>query len=328
MNKQMRSIAAMLLLLFAAVHTTYGWGNVGHMAVAGVAYNGLTAKVRKRVDALVQLNPKVHEWEQRIPAGTPASRKSMMLFMIAASWADQIKGDQQHVADGPDGGNRPPTDGTAGRNTGYGDSAMHKYWHFIDMPFSSDGTPLHQPYDPNARTQIALFRSVIASNAADPLKSYDLVWLLHLVGDIHQPLHCTSRFSSALPDGDAGGNSVQLSGIKLQGVGISNLHSYWDDLPGVGDRNRDYIKDVAAAMVLVPNLPAASASAAANLDVAAWVNESFDAAKSRAYAKLLSASNGTFTFNAAYKSLALSTARQRVALAGARLANILNKELK
>ncbi|HVZ38612.1 MAG TPA: S1/P1 nuclease [Candidatus Kapabacteria bacterium] len=328
MSKEIRLIFSTLLLAFAAVNISYGWGNVGHMAVAGAAYNRLTAKVRKRADALIQLNPKFHEWEQKIPGGTSPSRKAMMLFMIAATWADQIKGDHQHVPDGPDGGNRPPTDGTAERNTGYGDSALHKYWHFIDMPFSSDGTATQNPDNPNARTQIAAFRSVISSNAADPLKSYDLVWLLHLVGDIHQPLHCVSRFSSTLPNGDAGGNSVLLGGIKLQGVTIKNLHSYWDDLPGVGDSNQDYVKDANAALALVPNLPTAPAGAAANLDVAAWVNESFDAARGKAYAKLVKTADGRFTFNAAYRSTALSTARERVALAGARLASILNKELK
>jgi len=76
----------------------------------------------------------------------------------------------------------------------------HKYWHFVDKPFSKDGTT-HFPElpIPNAQTQIDAFRAVLASNADDALKSYDLVWLLHLVGDVHQPLHASSRVSRAAP---------------------------------------------------------------------------------------------------------------------------------
>jgi hypothetical protein len=60
---------------------------------------------------------------------------------------------------------------------------MHKYWHFIDTPFTIDGTALPAIPTPNAQERIALFRTVLASTSADPLKSYDLTWLLHLVGD-------------------------------------------------------------------------------------------------------------------------------------------------
>ena len=63
------------------------------------------------------------------------------------------------------------------------------------------------PY-PNVETETAVFRQTLSSNATSKLKSYDLVWLLHLVGDIHQPLHCTSRFTSTQPQGDSGGNDV------------------------------------------------------------------------------------------------------------------------
>ena len=47
--------------------------------------------------------------------------------------------------------------------------------------------------------------------ARDALKSYDLSWLLHLVGDVHQPLHASTRVSSTDPGGDAGGNLLKLN---------------------------------------------------------------------------------------------------------------------
>lgn len=50
--------------------------------------------------------------------------------------------------------------------------------------------------------------------------------LLHYVGDIHQPLHATSRVNHEYMQGDRGGNSVVLPSVK----GAKNLHSVWDSL--------------------------------------------------------------------------------------------------
>ena len=74
------------------------------------------------------------------------------------------------------------------------DSAPRARWHFIDEPFSTDDTPLQQPVPPNAETQIAVFRKTLADKTiSDDIRSYDLAWLLHLVGDVHQPLHATAQ---------------------------------------------------------------------------------------------------------------------------------------
>src|ERR1700723_20072 len=80
-----------------------------------------------------------------------------------------------------------------GRNTGYDDFNRHKYWHFVDTPFSQDNSDTSSVTvpTPDAETQIAVFRGVLRSGAANALKSYDLVWLLHLIGDVHQP--CPAR---------------------------------------------------------------------------------------------------------------------------------------
>jgi hypothetical protein len=294
------------------------------MAVAFVAYQRLKPNVRNRVDALVSLNPKFGQWQAMIPAGTPAAQRRLMLFMIAATWADQIKGDGEHVSDGTHGGNRPPADGTATQNIGYSDTAMHKYWHFVDLPFSPDHTQLQNPPVPNAQTQINAFRMVLASNAPDPLKSYDLVWVLHLVGDIHQPLHATARFTSSQPAGDDGGNGVKICNPVPSCDG--NLHSFWDGLPG---DVREIAAAVAPAIAYGQSLPAATAAAGAtNLNTATWITESFNAARSRVYMAPIGVGVGPFTVNNAYRNSSSNLARQRVALAGARLANILNKELK
>jgi hypothetical protein len=58
---------------------------------------------------------------------------------------------------------------------------MHKYRHFVDLPFSPDGTALEDPPSPNVQTQIALFRKALSSElVTDDVTSYDLAWLNHL----------------------------------------------------------------------------------------------------------------------------------------------------
>src|SRR5262249_22225488 len=65
-------------------------------------------------------------------------------------------------------------------------------------------------------------------------------WLLHLVVDIHQPLHCTAVFSERFPEGDRGGN---LALVRIQSS-PTNLHSFWDRLLGSGTTAGDIGKDV------------------------------------------------------------------------------------
>src|SRR5262249_16732385 len=52
------------------------------------------------------------------------------------------------------------------------------------------------------------------------------VLLLHLVGDLHQPLHSTQMFAALFPNGDQGGN---LFGLRVNGRKV-NLHAYWDNI--------------------------------------------------------------------------------------------------
>ncbi len=50
-------------------------------------------------------------------------------------------------------------------------------------------------------------------------------YLVHVVGDIHQPLHSVSLFNATYPSGDRGGNSLKIT--LLNGTS-QNLHSFWD----------------------------------------------------------------------------------------------------
>jgi hypothetical protein len=319
MRKPHRLIAFALLGILTFSVPSYGWFTFGHMAVAFVAYQKLTPQQRDRVDILLRLNPDLPNWLALVPPNTSKEDERLMIFMIAATWPDRIKEDSHYTDDSQvDGGNTPNGKPSNSQNIGFADLFKHKYWHFKDLPFTQEpGTPLHSAPVPNAETQINVFRSVLASNKADALKSYDLAWLLHLVGDVHQPLHCTARFGKAHPKGDAGGNFVKLCSPPCR----DNLHAFWDGLPG---DSQSVVDAINAAKLLAP----ANKALAAKLTTKVWIDESFKLAKNSVYVPPIGLGAGPFTITPAYEKTAREIANQRVALAGARLGRILNKELK
>lgn len=316
MNIKILSVAAAATICMSLPASA--WDSFGHMEVACVAYQQLTPQIKQRVDDLLKLNPSNSAWASWVPDATSKADSNMMIFMMAATWPDEIKSDPAHTADGSDNGDRPDGSTNATANTGYDDMSMHKYWHFVDTPFTQDGTTLPPIPTPNAQERITLFRGVLASSSVDQLKSYDPTWLLHLVGDVHQPLHCATRVSSSKPGGDAGGNDVNVLTPKKV------LHAYWDDVLGTGTDEKALEPVIKAANALSPADP----TLAAKSDAKDWVAESFQAAQDTAYASPIGAGAGPFTLTTDYKKAAKTLAEQRVALARARLANLLNNELK
>ena len=317
MRFNLRSTAIVAICLLFTLQNAQGWNSIGHMTVAYVAYQQLTPTQKARVATLLALNPNYKKWLGYIHGSVTPEDQQMYVFMMAATWPDEIKANGSGYKMDAD---TPPNTPEASANIGYTDLEMHKYWHFVNTPFSTDGTALPATPAPNAQTQIAALRKDLASDEPDALKSYDLVWLLHLTGDIHQPLHCSNRISQAAKRGDGGGNSVKID------VDPNDLHGYWDNLLGVGDT-----QNFTVAVTAGQKLSAADATAAADLSEADWASESFTLAKSDVYLNPpIGAGLGPFTIgsNPNYTAASLKIAQTRVALAGARLAALLNTELK
>jgi S1/P1 Nuclease len=304
-----RLILLVVLTLLGANTNALAWNARGHMMVAAVAWQHMTPQSRDRASALLKLNPDYKKWV----AGVAAAKQDEIAFVKASTWADAIKSEHGYKNDGEDA-----TVANADLNVGYSDHLQHRYWHYIDLPFSTDGTPLINPKGPNVRTRIGDFRRVIRSqNQTDDVRSYDLVWLIHLVGDIHQPLHATSRFSKKLPKGDSGGNDVKICTPTCGG----SLHAFWDDILGTSS-------SVDAAITAARKLAVAPTTAAAMTNQRAWSQESFAIAKASVYVSPIGAGAGPFTITAAYRAKARSIAEKQVALAGARLAELINVELR
>ncbi|MFZ0317987.1 MAG: S1/P1 nuclease [Candidatus Sulfotelmatobacter sp.] len=339
-----------LSLLLAVPSQLWAWGGTGHEAVAYVAWQQMTPATRARAIALLALVPTLtspenksvpgyQDWVKDLPAGLSQDDKNLYLFMRAATWPDTIK----HV--GFTDSDIAPAGVTDDVNIGFTDKKSHGYWHFVDAGFSSDHSDVPATPVPNAATQIVALRQDIDSNESDDLKSYDMVWLEHLVGDIHQPLHGTVRYFAG--KGDEGGNLVIIKlplPMEKQFEGTQSksspreLHAFWDDLPGEG-QPAPALPD---AISFAKNLPSASADKVADTDPSDWEAESLTMAKQDAYASPIGAglqpsaahaaartsNSSAYLITQAYYNKAMQDAKDRIALAGARLAKLLNENLK
>ncbi|MDE3196596.1 MAG: S1/P1 nuclease [Acidobacteriota bacterium] len=308
-------------------HLLAAWGNTGHEAVACIAWQRMTPESRARAMALIRLVPELRdpqgsrtipgyrEWLAQLPSGISADERDLDLFMIAATWADSIE--HQWLRDS----DTPPSGIASDVNIGFSDPASHGYWHFVDEGFSPEGSVAPPASVPNAATQITAFRNAVASRDPDLLKAYDLIWLEHLAGDLHQPLHAAERYAGG--KGDAEGNSVTVRldapVAKAFHETPRNLHSFWDDLPG----QEAAASGFDAARRFAAGLDEPSESELNNTDVSSWANDSFLLARRDAYR--LPAGN---EIASDYYEMALRDAKIQIALAGARLAKLLNENLQ
>ncbi|WP_316202896.1 MULTISPECIES: S1/P1 nuclease [unclassified Bradyrhizobium] len=313
----MRLVAALISLL-GLVSPAAAWWDMGHMEVAAVAYERLDEAVRTKADLLIKQHPAYSLWIQGLE-GLPEADKAHAAFVHAATWADDIKTSLNCKVLHTSECYRYDkiTDDTASQNVGTSDHIVHDYWHYYDIPFSPDDEKTEAAPAINALTQIRGLTSALSDpNSSDDLKSYDLVWLLHLVGDAHQPLHAVSRFTHQLR-GDQGGNAelVNVGGAQ------SKLHALWDGI--LGDRGTASAA-IGAASVLPPPDPVLAKID----DPEAWFKESAAVAQKHVYTSEIGPDRGPFDLSAAYLVKAKAVSQAQVALAGQRLANLINAALK
>lgn len=298
-------IPAIAMFLMLPFTHALAWWDAGHMQVAYVAYNSLDPQVQDKVDALLKRNNDYPKWI----AGTPDEKTAKLYaFIHASTWADDIKTKEYGYT--RDNVHSP----TAGQNVGYVDHNQHAYWHYKDINFSPDGTPLPVQDPVDAVTQLKLMIAALpsSSGASEDVRSYDLVWILHLVGDVHQPLHAVGRFTQQIPGGDAGGNAESV--IPATGETIT-LHAYWDRMFGGYSSPYGAVFDASAkdgiASIRIDE------TAAAIADPQAWIEESAELAKQHAYAAPVSLGKDAVMLTREYETNARNISRNQAALAAA-----------
>ncbi len=206
-------------------------------------------------------------------------------------------------------------------------------WHYVDIPLHA------QSYDA-ARDCVAgdcvvaridQYAHVLADRTATPqARLLALKWVVHLVGDVHQPLH-------AEDNGDKGGNTVQ---VQFFGAG-SNLHALWDggvirhalDLQPGPNYTFDHAAVQADAMTLDAAITPAQRAAWAPPGLlpqmgsvaAEWANESHRLAQQVAYVDIAKPSGDAWSLR--YQQRVWPVIQTRLEQAGVRLAEVLNEAL-
>ena len=168
--------------------------------------------------------------------------------------------------------------------------------------------------------------------------------MVHLVGDIHQPLHTASLFSSGLPHGDEGGNAIKLlPPVHVGHSTATELHALWD--AGCGGSGLETIRvegdkiDLASVEALAASLDGPDVARIASTPLAdtaavsdafhAWADDSHAFAVNASYAAALLSNLGTgtsvrtdaaFWFN--YAATGSGVARSSLRLGGGHLAQV------
>jgi hypothetical protein len=204
-------------------------------------------------------------------------------------------------------------------------------WHFINLHFWPDGQVSdNQPAPENVVAAIKRFSVVLGDHSKTDIERAEaLRWVLHFVGDVHQPLHSCARDTNDHPYGDKGGNDFDI----IAPTGISpapkNLHFLWDLGGGLFPGTRRPLTPTGLgrierlAQALVDANGAAAEKAVTTMDPIKWAQEGLAIAKSSVYAGIEEGEEPS----EAYLSKTREISGLRVTIAGFRLAKLLNSSL-
>jgi hypothetical protein len=249
-----------LLVCLAPLPSLQAWNDRGHMLIALLAYRQLPAAQKKKVDELLAAHPHYELFLTRNqPAGVSPQEWA---FLRAATWPDFV------------------------RNAEHRANFHRAKWHYINLPFIPPGEESHltgPPFEtPTINILVAIdeCRDVLREDyPAASRKAIHLAWLEHLIGDIHQPLHCITLVHRAYPRGDLGGNLLAVRSRDS----VKRLHGYWDDALGF---ETNY-PDLAKAADEIAADPALARSAFSELltkeTPRAWAEEGFALGKRHVY---------------------------------------------
>ena len=294
-------LLAGLAVLLALPQLALAWGDLGHEVVADVASHYLTAKARRHAGELLA------EDSSGLVAQDMASE---------ATWADHYRDSQR--------GGPPPTRFDQTRN-----------WHFVDIELGSDPVasltqachgfaplPAGQlasagPADDCVVNKIAQFATELKNpDTPEPERVMALQFLLHLVGDLHQPLH----------DADANDEGGNRKTAKGPGLRSGSLHHHWDtsfvELLG---NDPQQIADQ-----LVAKISSSDVRQWQQGNPRDWALESFQLASRDAYhlpEPELGHRRPVYVLDQAYINTAEEDVRLQLSRAGVRLAGILNEAL-
>jgi len=302
-----RSRAALVALaLILLTGSAFAWDATGHMVVTRIAWMRLSPATRARVVALLAQAPADAGLASLRPAAS-STDADLMFTAYASTWPDIVRAQEP--------------------------AARHAYhrpiWHYINWFWREgpDHTVVPVPgLEPDSITivvELARQGAIVADTTAPAAdRAVALAWVLHLGGDIAQPLHASGRVTDQSPRGDHGGNDFHLDSAM-------SLHWYWDRIltaryPRSDAESDDaYIARVADAVMA--HAPADSTMWVWQPDpFERWAKESLLAAQTQVYC--CGVAQGVAA-PPEYLAHTDQTSEPRIALAGYRLAALLTKLL-
>jgi len=227
MEELVRVLISALLVVMFGTSPAFSWHDVGHRATASIAFDAMSSEEQESVIAVLRAHPRFEEdflshMPDSVARGTQVDRGRWLLGQ-ASIWPDLIQT--------------------------LGDDIRQEYnrsrWHYINFIVylteedeeAFDGkfehnmtTGFEPPLRQNLNMVQALRGNLVAwrDAATDAEKAVALCWVLHLTGDLHQPLHNVALFSKPyFPTGDRGGNDIDV----VWDNDTENLHAVWDGLP-------------------------------------------------------------------------------------------------
>lgn len=305
-----RRLAAWLLAVatLAMAPAAVAWDDAGHRTIAAIAWQEMEPSTRARAAELLAAAPAESGLAEMAPAGreTPGDDAARRHFLLASTWPDRLRDDDRSTAS----------------------------WHWINRFWRDTPRgpvelppPAPQPEENLLERLDVLSRRLADAEAPAAERAVALAWLLHLVGDAHQPFHTSARVTDRPEErrGDRGGNTFELHLDPRTGERI-DLHAWWDRILGVGLPRRAGEPTAAwvdrAAAELARRHPPRTLGAARDFE--SWIGEGVAVARGTAYRHGLERGRKP---PKRYERAAWAAAAPAMVRAGHRLAALLDEAL-
>jgi len=205
----MKTVRIVSTFAFAAIaafpSATFAWGSSGHRIVAAIAWKELGATTRKRIIAILKSAPANSEIAKLRPSSGADSVRNEQWFIAVSTWPDLVR-DPARLSH----------------------TYHRRVWHYADHFWRDDDGPAHEVKGPPPKNAVERLTVLVADlrkpGSTEFPRAVELAWVIHLMGDIHQPLHNASRISKGQLEGDGGGNGMALTNSL-------DLHTFWDHIP-------------------------------------------------------------------------------------------------
>ncbi len=309
MKKRLIVICLVATLLLPT--PAYAWNDTGHKVVALIAWDQMKQQTRSAVIALLKQAPADADLASLLSNDSrPLSIREREFFLRASTWSDLVRDDS-----------RPERRAKFHRSL----------WHFINFFFDQSGpggAPRDRndlrPESENVAERLQRFQTSIADrNLPASQRAIELTWVLHLAGDIHQPLHCSARVTRSEPQSDRGGNLFLLE----RNNPLNNLHSYWDGIlnrtfrRGANETEQAFLQKI-ANFIVARHLRSSLAARIKPGEFEAWAKEGHAMTKASVYPRSLRRNQ---TPSQTYRQNTSRIAEPAIALAGYRLAEMLDR---